>query len=47
LATNNLFLSRDYLESIDHVSSKKIYSVILLTFLNDELVGIAVSQYIT
>jgi hypothetical protein len=46
LATNNLFLSRDYLEVLTMSAPKNIQCHFIGLFLNDELVGIAVSQYI-
>jgi hypothetical protein len=45
LATNNL-LSRDYLEVLTMSAPKNIQCHFIGLFLNDELVGIAVSQYI-
>jgi hypothetical protein len=44
LAANNLFLSRDYLEVLA-ISAQK-YTMPFYWFLNEEIVGIAVSQYI-
>ena len=46
LATNNLFLSRDYLEVLTISAPKNIQCHFIGLFLNDELIGIAVSQYI-
>jgi predicted N-acyltransferase len=46
LATNNLFLSRDYLEVLAISAPKNIQCHFIALFLNEELVGIAVSQYI-
>jgi hypothetical protein len=46
LGTNNLFLSRDYLEVLTMSAPKNIQCHFIGLFLNDELVGIAVSQYI-
>jgi hypothetical protein len=41
-----LFLSRDYLEVLTMSAQKNIQCHFIGLFLNDELVGIAVSQYI-
>ncbi|MFB0909733.1 MAG: GNAT family N-acetyltransferase [Flavobacterium sp.] len=46
LAKNNLFLSRDYLEVLAISAPKNIQCHFIALFLNEELVGIAVSQYI-
>jgi hypothetical protein len=46
LAANNLFLSRDYLEVLAISSLKNIQCHFIGLFLNEEIVGIAVSQYI-
>lgn len=46
LATDNLFLSRDYLEVLAISAPKNIQCHFIALFLNEELVGIAVSQYI-
>jgi predicted N-acyltransferase len=46
LAANNLFLSRDYLAVLAISAPKNIQCHFIGLFLNDELVGIAVSQYI-
>lgn len=46
LAANNLFLSRDYLETLAVSAPKNIQCHFIGLFLNEELVGIAVTQYI-
>jgi predicted N-acyltransferase len=46
LAANNLFLSRDYLEVLAISAPKNIQCHFIGLFLNEEIVGIAVSQYI-
>lgn len=46
LAGNNLFLSRDYLETLAVSAPKNIQCHFIGLFLNEELVGIAVTQYI-
>lgn len=46
LATNNIFLSRDYLEILAISAPKNVQCHFIGMFLNEELVGIAVTQYI-
>ncbi|NGY36118.1 GNAT family N-acetyltransferase [Flavobacterium sp. XN-5] len=46
LATNNIFLSREYLEILELSAPKNMQCHFIGIFLNKELVGIAVSQYI-
>lgn len=46
LATNNIFLSRDYLEILELSAPKNMQCHFIGMFLKDELVGIAISQYI-
>lgn len=46
LAGSNLFLSRDYLETLAVSAPKNMQCHFIGLFLNDQLVGIAVTQYI-
>lgn len=46
LAINNIFLSRDYLTVLENAVPKNMVCNFIGLFLNDELVGLAASQYI-
>lgn len=46
LAINNIFLSKDYLTVLEKSAPKNMVCHFIGLFLNDELIGIALSQYI-